>query len=818
MVRVVLSCLALVVVGSQLISPVRADASYGWLSQASPQVANVTQLPSNQSPGISNRDCIQQSFNFINPTTGNYDSAADCMVQTTRGSMQPFGSTIVFDGTGAQLNPNYPYIPQPIPNQGMTLALTSAPVNGSYMHFYRDIAAHLNRNYSPITGRLLSFTVNAEPDFSLRDKTNALLPTNALGTLSYSSDGSWMLVDTPGGSFIRVNMATFDVLPFAPSLNRVGDNSNYKGITAISDDGQYAAISDGLNYFKVYDLSTCTGSTNNNYSQQMDCQSRDYWSAMGDKISGLKAIYSLRFINDDNISMTAVYDWQSGTSYDAAKFTITAPGKQAHSLDYLALGDSYISGEGEFQYKTGTDTAINFCHQSALSYPFIIGADLFNQYNSVACSGAVAEDIVSQSRDYTGQIKDGIPKKQRDVTPILTNFEAGKLAQWEFVKKYQPRVVTLSIGGNNIGFGKILQECITDNVVHKTCFDTYDKRMRLVQTIAKSYSDLRNTYSLIQQMDPGVQLYVIGYPQIVTHGSCGANVQLNDTDIDLAQNLITYLDWTIQQAASSAGARYVDTQNAFVGHRLCEANAANAAMNGITAGNDRGAFGVKFLGAETYHPNVLGHQLLAQAILSQTNNMKQPMPVANSNIAMPKPTDPQARALLANYPNSGKIQPIVVANATGAVSDIVYKTVGASVSIGSSFGLQPGTTYQASLDDGASSLGNFVTDASGTLAFNLLLPGTTSTGYHTLSITGTNMMGQSTEIYTTFYVAPSADDIDGNSVPDSQSQCVIVPDSGSDIDSDGIDDACDPVIGDVPKQGYPVQVHLTGNSIQASRP
>ena len=394
MARVVLSCIALIYIATQLISPVRADASTGWLSQATPAVSNVTQLPANQSPGISNRDCTQQNYTAVNPYNGSQSSSSDCFAQSTLGSMGLFGSPVLFNGTslGFQVNPNYPYLIQPVPNQGLMTALTSAPVNGSYLHFYRDIRQHLTANYAGFGGPLLSYTVNADPDFSLRDKVNALLPTNALGTLSYSSNGNWMLVDTPGGSFIRVNMATFDVLPFAPSLNRPGDYSSRKGETAISDDGHYAAVaSDDYNYFKVYDLTTCTGSTNDNYSQPLDCQSRDYWPAMASQINAFKAIYSLRFINDDNISMTASYDWQSGTSYSAAKFTVTAPGKQAHSLDYLALGDSYISGEGEFQYKTGTDTDVNFCHQSPLSYPFRIGADLYNQYNSIACSGASSE-------------------------------------------------------------------------------------------------------------------------------------------------------------------------------------------------------------------------------------------------------------------------------------------------------------------------------------------------------------------------------------------------------------------------------------------
>jgi len=45
----------------------------------------------------------------------------------------------------------------------------------------------------------------------------------------------------------------------------------------------------------------------------------------------------------------------------------------------------------------------------------------------------------------------------------------------------------------------------------------------------------------------------------------------------------------------------------------------------------------------------------------------------------------------------------------------------------------------------------------------------------------------------------------------------FVPLSGEDADSDGIDDACDPVIGST-DQTYPQRVKLTGNSIGAEKP
>ncbi len=808
-----------------LIVPVRADASAGWLSTANPTLTKLTDLPSNVSPGLSNRDCTQETYNAINPTTGAISTATDCFADSTLGQMGLFGSPALFAGTsqGVQINSDYPYLVQPIPHQGMMLALSSAPVTGSYLNFYTDIRQHLSANYT-ITGILGSYTINHDPDFSLRDKNNAQIPTNAIGTLSYSSNGAWMLVDSPGGNFLRINMATFDVLPFAPSLNAPNDYANRQAATAISDDGHFAAIASyDYQYFRVYDLATCTGTTTNNYGQALNCQYRDYWPSLQSSLNGFRNIYSVRFTNDDNISLTAMYNWQSSTSFSVSKFTLTAPGRQLHGLDYLALGDSYISGEGEFQYKSGTDTDNNKCHQSPLSYPFIIGADLFNQYNSIACSGAKTKDInwegsSNYNTDPRGAQAQGKSLSSYD-QEIYTNFEPGFRTQLEFAKKYLPEKITLSVGGNDIGFAQIVQKCVVDYQVLHDCYGSYDSRMKLVRLIDQAYINFRDTYSAILSADPGAQLYVVGYPQVVAGSTCGLNVQLSSGDIAFAGQLINFLDTTIKQAADAVGARYVDVQDALEGHRLCEAAASSTAVNGITAGNDSGAFGLSFIGKESFHPNVLGHQLLAQAILSKTSNLKQGMPPANPTILAPTPNDDIAKAFLGNYPPpaGGTTVPTNVALANDVVgSSIVRGTMLSTSFDGSRFGLAPNTHYQFSMqtDGGAQvNLGSFTSDAVGNLKVSALLPAGTPVGYQTLSITGNNIAGQSTGIYADVYIAASATDLNGDGIADSQNQCLIIPPSGQDIDSDGIDDACDPLIGDVPKQTYPVTVRLTGNAI-----
>ncbi len=58
-------------------------------------------------------------------------------------------------------------------------------------------------------------------------------------------------------------------------------------------------------------------------------------------------------------------------------------------------------------------------------------------------------------------------------------------------------------------------------------------------------------------------------------------------------------------------------------------------MNGFTIGQEGGIGPIHFIGQESYHPNALGHQLMANAILTKTNNLTQMMPLAKTNLGKP---------------------------------------------------------------------------------------------------------------------------------------------------------------------------------------
>jgi hypothetical protein len=79
--------------------------------------------------------------------------------------------------------------------------------------------------------------------------------------------------------------------------------------------------------------------------------------------------------------------------------------------------------------------------------------------SSVACSGAVIEDIISKNTNYEGQVNDGLRRDERDDTLIKSGFLPGYIGQLEFIVEYQPSIITISTVGNDIGFGNKIKRC-----------------------------------------------------------------------------------------------------------------------------------------------------------------------------------------------------------------------------------------------------------------------------------------------------------------------------------------------------------------------
>jgi hypothetical protein len=649
-------------------------------------------------------------------------------------------------------------------------------------------------------GRLTAKRLTRGPDLVLKDSTGKPLTINAQ-TIAFSANGAWMAAETLGKAFVRINLATLSVTAFAPPYTALGGPSSFKSRLSITDDGRYVAISnEAFAQFKVYDLDTCNGVVNG--LQLQNCLFHEYRPFISQQITGLQRIGHLRFVNDNLLSFDALAGSDSTGMYELA------PAEQITSfMDYLALGDSYTSGEGAFDYLDGTDTAENMCHLSRRSYPLLLAHDLFSSAGarSVACSGAVIRDISSTEDTYRGQVSGVLNLGElKQSQPLLleqieANFLPGYIAQHRFAARWQPAIVTVSVGGNDIGFGNILAKCVAPHLSRQlsgnTCYSTYEDRLELIRLIDRTIPRWTALYTQLKHEAPDAKLYAIGYPQIAyDKGDCAVNVQLNQQELAFSAELIDYLNQAIRKAASGAGATYVDISRALFGYRLCEAASYATAMNGLTAGADAGFSGIKLLGKESYHPNAFGYSLIEQAILKQTDNFR----VVRSETAA---ANPDSTGMLAHAPTSGRL---VYELTPGSIADkAAVRGTSANVHAGGAgYGLRPTTSYTLYLDSPAGkALKTVMSSAEGDVATSATIPAGTTPGFHTIDLVGTGQDGSQIDITQPIFVRAGASDSDGDGIEDILDTCPGAENSGQDADHDGMDDICDNLIGSPPTNG-----------------
>lgn len=774
-----------------------ASSASPWLSSTPPSIERV--------PGQAPLDKNNHNIDCVNETgiirrAGSVPAHVPPMVSEQKidgcATYAPYGK---FNNNYLQLN-----------NTGLygTVSETVRPIPGSRtaIKFYGGTSIVSNAYLIPDFSSLLKPSSSSDGKLTyslkpynaifLRDKRGSLLNIDH-NSVSFSSNGDWMIANSYEG-MLRINLKTYETLLFDEPFRE----GNPVVQSAISGDGRYAVLSSAPFFrFRLYDLQSCP-TVNNTVLDRKNCTYRDVLTLLPAQTGSAIKYYEIRFLSDYTLSFYRREWFTNAEKTD--RYIVTAAGQSKTKFEYLALGDSFASGEGAYQYRDGTDTDNNKCHTSTVSYPYLIKIALsLNSADAVTCSGAVLEDILgTRGEAYIGQAKDELPQSVRNKPVILRDFSPGYLAQINFLAAYQPDVVTVSIIGNDVGFGKKLLRCLSAD----TCFSSYEDRLEIFREMNSKFDTLVNLYQQLKQGGtPSRRVFAIGYPELAkTNGNCGLNVQLDADEITFSNELIAHLNNVIERAATKAGVRYVNVSKAFEGHRLCETTYSNTAVNGITAGNDKIDWWVINgpIGNETYHPNALGHRLLQQTILRATDNFTRPMPGAdilssappeNSTtvfLSAPKTNRPLYRLQF----NDRLTNSLLI---RGAPEQLKHVTDTAT--------LKPNTQVTTELNPGSIALGNFTTDSSGNIATVIKAPLNTGTGFYELRLQAEDVTGEKIAIYKTVYVAASAEDLDGDTLLNDHDPCVIKQGVTDDYDRDGIDDACD---GEIQEPG----VALAGSS------
>jgi lysophospholipase L1-like esterase len=485
--------------------------------------------------------------------------------------------------------------------------------------------------------------------------------------IAVSQNGQWAIIAGGGKAVWRVNLDTHQAEAIASPIGSYGYGFDPSYNLAISDDGRYGAIAGtwagygGSRYsdFNLYDLNDCSPVDIGGGRMITICNSRDLKPYVTDNEPSYNdngGVYGMRFSPDGdslNFYLHTTEVKSGDDTFNTSKYaSIKTPSALTHGLDYLALGDSFSSGEGDAgHYEAGTDgdadpnlpenlgvnTAAEKCHLSVNSYPYRL-ASLYNiaksahgdsGFRSVACSGAVSGDVTeAENNKYEGQHES---LKQIDESlrqPIknkaIATFTPGREAQKAFLRRYKPKSATISIGGNDVHFSDILKNCLSPTT--GTCYAEGNDRRALGQSVHNEYSKIDKVLKEMHEASENTKIYVVGYPQLLLLGSsCSANVGLEQPEIEMSHYVVNYLNKIIKTAAEHNGMKYIDIENALVSHGLCSTD-DEIAVNAIMPGNDQvfigvGWFGLNVIGNETFHPNSYGHSLMTGAIADQIGNL-----------------------------------------------------------------------------------------------------------------------------------------------------------------------------------------------------
>lgn len=432
-------------------------------------------------------------------------------------------------------------------------------------------------------------------------------------------------------------------------------------------------------------------------------------------------------------------------------------------VKYFALGDSFTSGEGETdnkRYINHSDREYDKCHVSDRSYPFLLINYWSVDGQNLSCSGAVIADLLG-SDDYKGQgrrLGSGGYKYSPEVISqkkdeAIGSFVPGRVAQLDFVSRYNPDVISISVGGNDAGLMTKLSACLGLG----TCdWASDDGKRKTVKEIRRLYLELAELFQEVAEAYPTTVVYIVGYPMpLYAEGSCdvGINILLNKQERVYVANTIKYLNSVIEAAASKFNLNYIDVESAYSGSRICE-SASHPAMNFIRFGNDIAPFlGIKIIGAESFHPTPFGHELVFNKIKTQV-----PFPAADSFSC----------AYCDQYTDNIPPPPSGLKDATANTPVSIHQPDMSDDNIA------PGTTIAVKVPEEIFLKSSTVTLAIKSdpvvLASDIPLSDTIEVtvpdiegGVHTLVLSGTLQSGEPLELYKSVYVAPKKNTQPANS-------------------------------------------------------
>jgi hypothetical protein len=273
------------------------------------------------------------------------------------------------------------------------------------------------------------------------DKSDAGIPFQGIAVPKFglSNNGRWLAGELKGHGVGLADLQEKVTHTLDVTGNLYGRGFDPQMELAVSNDGR-GIVAVGLNVgVKLYDATPeCL--------QHQDCQSSD--AGVGGMLPAFRSAHLPRFDESGQLLKMALV-----SRTVPSRVAILGKAGTENRREYMALGDSFTSGEGEVDeqyYEPLSNTPDNACHISRRSYPYLLGVPLTQ---NVACAGTTIAGVLTEAM-------------YPDEGDVLIEPTAGTKPQAMFLERAQPRLATVGIGGNDAGLMAKLKTCAMPGSCH----------------------------------------------------------------------------------------------------------------------------------------------------------------------------------------------------------------------------------------------------------------------------------------------------------------------------------------------------------------
>lgn len=199
---------------------------------------------------------------------------------------------------------------------------------------------------------------------------------------------------------------------------------------------------------------------------------------------------------------------------------------------YVALGDSYAAGVGAGSYLSDGTT----CRRSLKGYPGLIASAGGYALNFQACSGATVADVAARQLGALGTTTS---------------------------------MVTITVGGNDIGFADTLSTCLGTNTT--ACLAAIAEADAEIAGVLPGR--LTTLFGQVKaKVGSGTKVVVTAYPRLFNGTDCSILTSFTGDEMTRLNLGADQLAARIKTAATDAGFAYADVPPLFLGHAVCDSS------------------------------------------------------------------------------------------------------------------------------------------------------------------------------------------------------------------------------------------------------